>query len=122
MKGYIDPVTGRKIKEILRKPIKGDVPILGEWVYIPSKFHVYRGRDDIRGGLAKIVKINYDGNLPKNHWNYIMVVFEGFSGSEYNWNSLLEKQDELRERFGEAEAFADPDDRPEYNDDTEDWH
>lgn len=115
---YYDPYTGEPIDNSEMKVRK---PVIGEMIYMPTQLHVYNGRDDVLGGLAKIIKIEYSKTLLKDHYNYTMVMFEGFPHTKYNWISLLERQEELKEQFGDGMARPDPDDRPEFNDDNADW-
>jgi len=42
-------------------------------------------------------------------------------GTSYSWTLLAEKQTELAAEFGDTWAHADPDLRPEFNDDEEGW-
>ena len=97
-------------------------PKIGDLIYVPTSLYVYRGADDFIGGLATISDIKYNDFLEKDHYNYTMIAIEERKGHYYNWNYLLDEQESLKERFGEQIAYADPDDRPEFNDDEADWH
>jgi hypothetical protein len=59
-------------------------PKIGDKIYVPSAYHVYRGEDDFAGGLATINKVERSNHLPKNHINYFMVGIEGESGWLHN--------------------------------------
>ncbi len=73
----------------------------GQKIYVPTSLYVYRGADDFIGGVATIKDIEYSKVLPEDHYNYTMISIEERPNVQYNWNALLEKQDELKERFGE---------------------
>lgn len=45
-------------------------PKIGQKLYIPSAYYVYRGKDDFEGGLAIIDRIEYSDTLPEGHMNY----------------------------------------------------
>ena len=96
-------------------------PKIGDKIYIPSALHMYRGRDDVRGGLATISEVKISRSLPKNHMNSIFIKVEEVPTTSYNWNILMTKQDGLKEMFGDQVARPDPDDRPEFNQTSADW-
>ena len=90
-------------------------PKIGDKIYIPSAMYVYRGRDDVQGGLATISEVKINRNLPKNHMNSIFIRVEEVPVTAYNWNILMTKQEGLKKMFGDQVAKPDPDDRPEFN-------
>ena len=96
-------------------------PKVGQDIYVGTSLYVYRGADDFHGGLCKITHVNYSTTLPPDHNNYCFVRIAERPGTSYNWKSLLEKQAEYKERFGETRGFPDPDNDPEFNDDDADW-
>ena len=96
-------------------------PTIGQKIYIPSSFHVYRGADDFVGGMATINKIEYSKTLPKDHFNYIFVGIEGERSSMYNYKSLMSEQQELSKRYAGMIAHTDPDLDPEFNQPDADW-
>jgi hypothetical protein len=96
-------------------------PIIGQKIYVPSSIYVYRGADDFAGGLATIDKIEHSKHLPKDHFNYTMVVIKERPNTSYNWNILLEKQESLKKDYAGKIAHHDPDLRPDFNDDNADW-
>lgn len=106
---------------LLKKNKMPRQPIIGEQIYVPTSLYVYWGQDDFSGGKATINKIEHNDNLPKNHCNYTMVGIKERLGTMYNWSVLLEKQKELKERFGNQISHPDPDIRPEFNDSEADW-
>ena len=96
-------------------------PKVGDKIYVPTSLYVYHGEDDFAGGIATINKVELSKTLPPDHYNYTMVGIEERPGTLYNWLPLQEKQEELKERYGDQIAHPDPDDRPEFNDDEADW-
>jgi hypothetical protein len=91
-----------------------NVPKKGDTIYIPTALYVYRGEDDIQGGKATVSKVTEENGTT---W----VAVEENPGTNYNWKSLSEKQEKLREEFGEQKAYPDPDYRPGFNDSEADW-
>lgn len=85
------------------------LPVIGQEIYIPTALHISNGSDDVHGGLAKISKIETSKTLPEDHYNYCFVSVEEVPGTGYNYKSLLEQQDELKEEFGKTRAYPDPD-------------
>lgn len=75
-----------------------NLPKVGDEIYIPSAFYISRGSDDVVGGLATVSKIK-DG----------FVSIQEFPGKSYSWKYLSERQDDLRTKFGDKRAYADPD-------------
>lgn len=98
------------------------LPVAGEKVYVPSSWYVYRGADDFQGGIATISKIHKSNFLPKDHENYLMISIEERPNYQYNWLSLMDKQEEYKNTYGDEIAHPDPDYAPEFNDDNEGWH
>jgi hypothetical protein len=86
----------------------GTRPRVGQWIYIPSSFYLSHGLDDVVGGRARIGKVKFEYG---QYW----VDVEQDPGTHYSWPALLERQPELRERYGDEIAHADPDSRPEFN-------
>ena len=97
------------------------LPEIGQEIYVPSAYYVYRGEDDFDGGLAIINKIDISKNLPIDHINSIMVGINGRPSVMYNYKSLMKEQDELKEEFGTNHSKSNPDLRPEFNDNWSDW-
>jgi hypothetical protein len=96
-------------------------PKIGDKIYVPSSYYVYRGEDDFEGGLATITKVEHSKHLPKGHVNYTMVGIEGRPSTMYNWTVLAEEQDELKKEYGKQVAHSNPDLRPEFNQPDADW-
>jgi len=96
-------------------------PKIEDKIYVYSSYYVYRGADDYIGGIATITDIKYDDNLPEDHINHIMIQINNQEGHWYNYKALLEKQEELKDNFGDKLAHADPDTRPEFNNAEEGW-
>lgn len=95
-------------------------PKIGDEIYVPSSYYVYRGEDDFEGGLAIINNIEFSKHLPEEHFNYIMIGIEGRT-TMYNYKSLLEKQAQLKKEFKNSVAHSNPDLRPEFNQPDGDW-
>ncbi len=108
------------MEELPKKPLVRK-PIIGEKIYVPSSFYVFRGKDDFEGGLATINEIEYNKYLPKDDVNYVMVSIEGQKGVMRNWKMLLGNQEQLKKDYKGKIAHASPDLRPEFNDDEEGW-
>lgn len=100
-----------------------NIPQVGDKLYIPTQLHVYRGEDDVHGGLATISKVIVNPNLPEDHYNKIFVKFEELNRAEsYNYKYLLEKQEELKLVFGDTVCYPYPDYSTEFNCPNADWH
>lgn len=78
---------------------------VGDQMYVNGSIHISNGSADTIGGLATIkeIKIKDTGNPVNN----IMVSFEELPGHSYNYTLLLEKQEELKERYGNQIAVSD---------------
>ena len=98
-----------------------DFPKKGDPIYVPSAYHVYRGIDDFEGGLAVIDRVEFNDRLPQDHVNYCMIGIESNPGTMYNYRILSEKQESLKEQYGDNIAHANPDLRPEFNQPNADW-
>ena len=90
-------------------------PKVGDKIYVPSSYYVYRGEDDFEGGIATVSKIEHSKHLPKDHINYTMVGIEGRPSTMYNWRILAERQEELKKEYGDQVAYSNPDLSPEFN-------
>ena len=84
---------------------------IGDKLYIPSAYYVYRGQDDLRGGLAEVEAFN----------DYGFVLFKENPGVAYNLEHLLPSQKILKKEFGCIKAKKIPDNRPEFNQPEADW-
>lgn len=82
---------------------------IGDQMYVHSSFYISRGEDDVVGGLATVSKFDISDKLPEGHINKVFVIFKELPGHSYNYNMLLEEQEELRAEFGEKSAYPDPD-------------
>lgn len=96
-------------------------PVKGQDIYVPTSLHVYRGKDDFIGGLATISEVIINPKLPEGHVNQIMIKIEEEPNTQYNWKLLLEKQERLKERFGDKRAHPDPELREQFNQPDKDW-
>ena len=96
-------------------------PKVGDKIYVPSSYYVYRGQDDFDGGIATINKVKASEHLPKDHFNYWMVGIAERETVMYNWRWLMEQQEELKEEYLDKVASPNPDDRAEFNQPDADW-
>lgn len=96
-------------------------PKIGDKIYVPSSYYVYRGEDDFEGGLATISSIDKSKHLPPDHFNYLMVGIKERPNTGYNYKVLLEKQEVLAKEYGDQVAHPDPDLSSEFNQPNADW-
>lgn len=90
------------------------VPEVSDDIYVPLALYNDHGRDNRMGGLAKVVSVS--SGMSGGEWVHNIRV-EEFPDCVFCWeHCLAEKQDELRERFGQNRAYPDPDIRPQFND------
>ena len=82
---------------------------IGDTIYVHGSMSISNGSSDTVGGLATIESFNVSKTLPEGHMNSIFVRFKELPGHSYNYLSLLDKQDELKERYNESYAYLDPD-------------
>lgn len=83
-------------------------PKLAQTVYVPTSLYIEHGEDDFVGGKATISGIFRD-DACSNEYNRLFVEVLERPGMRYNWRSLLEQQDKLREQFGDDFSKPDPD-------------
>ena len=105
----------------MKDKTKTKEPKIGDKIYVPSSYYVYRGEDDFEGGLATINKVEHSKHLPKGHVNYTMVGIEGRPSTMYNYRVLAEEQDELKKEYAGKVAHSAPDFDPEFNQPDADW-
>lgn len=105
----------------MKDKTKIKAPQIGDKIYVPSSYYVYRGEDDFEGGLATINKVEVSKHLPKDNSNYWMVGIEGIPSTMYNYRVLVEEQDELKKEYAGKVAHSSPDLRPEFNKPNADW-
>lgn len=91
------------------------IPEPGEKIYVPTSLYLGHGMDDFEGGMATVTEVEKSNQLPEDHYNHYMVSIKERPGTSYNLRYLLEHQEEWKERYGDAIARPDPDDRPEFN-------
>jgi hypothetical protein len=88
-------------------------PKIGEDIYIDTELYLSHGRDDFRGGLAKVVEVKTELSAGKP---CLWVRVEEQPDSWHNWTTFLgPKQDKLRAEFGQQRAHPEPDLRPQFN-------
>ena len=81
----------------------------GDKLYIPSAYYISRGSDDFEGGLATVDLITTNLDLPEWHCNRDMVVFKERPACSYNYNYILENQEEWAKEYAGKTAHASPD-------------
>ncbi len=97
------------------------IPKIGDKIYVPSCYYVYRGEDNFEGGLATINKIEEKKHLPKDDTNYWFVGIEGRPTTMWNWKILLKEQNELKRKHMGQIAHSNPDLSAEFNQPDADW-
>jgi hypothetical protein len=90
-----------------------DAPKLGDEIYAPTAIYLGHGRDDFVGGICQVTRVYAGISAGKP---VVFVSVQEREGTGYNWETLKEKQGELRERYGDRRGHPDPDLRPEFND------
>jgi hypothetical protein len=97
----------------VEKPV--DIPKPGDVIYVDTDLYVWHGADDFRGGKAIIQAVRM-GNSGGKETASVEVIQN--PGTWYTWPLLAGKQAELAAKFGDTWAHADPDLRPEFNEDV----
>ncbi|MBT3398279.1 hypothetical protein HOA55_05455 [archaeon] len=88
------------------------LPEIGQDIYLPTVGYISHGADDFEGGLCKVVDIQIGiGGVGKTPFVYV----EERPGHGHNWEMLEERQQELKERYGDQRGRPDPDYAPEAN-------
>ncbi len=97
-------------------PMKIDSPStpgVGDEIYVDTALHLHHGRDNVRGGRARVVAVNHGYHGLKG----VLVEVAEHPGDLYNWELLGPRQRDLEREFGDQRARPDPDLRPEFNED-----
>lgn len=82
-------------------------PEVGQDIYVESSFHISNGSADVRGGLARVTKVENMNTVEDPRW---FVSVAEHPGRSCNWTEHLSKiQDRLKEKFGSERARPDPD-------------
>ena len=91
-------------------------PVLGSDIYIRSAYYLGHGRDDFEGGLCRVARVTV--GISAGDPAYFVEVEER-PGWSFNWSTFLSvEQEKLRAKYGNRRGYQDPDDRPEFNDDS----
>jgi len=87
-----------------KKTIKAQskVPKIGDTIYVDSRCSISHGSTDVEGGRATITDVEKMGET-------IFVSVKEHPGKGYNWESLAERQAELKKEFGQKTAHPSPD-------------
>ncbi len=93
------------------------MPKVGDIIYVGTSLYLSHGADDVQGGKAHVTEIKRKGN-------YIFVSVKEHPGNSYTWEIigdtsgcpfLKDKQEKLKEQFGDEWAKEIPDLDPEFN-------
>lgn len=87
-------------------------PSVGDTIYIGTSLFMSHGRDDFIGGRATVARVSPGMSAGRT---VPFVEVEERPGWSSNWEVLAQRQEKLREQFGDKRAHADPDMRPEFN-------
>jgi len=89
------------------------VPKVGEDIYVETRLHLSHGRDDTRGGLARVKRVFKSMSGGEMVW---FVEVQEVPGA-FNWEQhLSKKQESLKAQFESRRAHSDPDYRDAFND------
>ena len=91
------------------------VPKVGDKVYVPTSLYLTHGCDDFRGGVCTVsgVREGFDGR-----GGDVYISVEEDPGTWHNCGTYLEPQQEkFKAQYGDQKGHADPDYRPEFNED-----
>lgn len=108
MKNGGQTMKKKSIKKVPKKAAKTDKlkHKVGDNIYINSSYYLSHGSDDFTGGLCKISRIKKekfgDGSI-------IWIEVEERPGHDYNYEVLLEEQEELKKEFGRRRGYECPD-------------
>ena len=94
------------------KTQKQKIPKIGEDVYVPTSLYLGHGVDDFQGGLCEIVNIEPEISAGKT---CLFLEVKERPGHSYNWEVLMQEQDQLKNGFGEQRGYQDPDYDPRFN-------
>jgi hypothetical protein len=82
------------------------VPKIKRDVYVGSSYYIDHGEDDFEGGLCKIKNIEKGRSAGKDT---LFVELEERPGHSYNWDYLMEHQEEWAKEFKDRRGYPDPD-------------
>jgi hypothetical protein len=100
----LDRVTTRVLRT-------GEVPKVGEDIYLKTSWYLSHGADDFTGGRCEVTKVTWD-EAQKAH--FIEVAED--PGSRIRWEGhLKEMQPKLEKEFGNRRGHPDPDNHPDAN-------
>jgi len=86
----------------------GKGPQIGDTIYVPTSCSIDHGETDVEGGVAKIIAVHRGMSAGNTAWFVTTLEHPGHS---YNYDMLLERQEELAKEFGDKRAYPDPDTR-----------
>jgi len=88
------------------KDPKTKKPKVGDDIYVPTSMSISNGSRDVHGGLAKISVVDKMISGGEPTW---FIDVEELPNHGFNYDILMERQEELKERFGNERAYPDPD-------------
>jgi hypothetical protein len=81
-------------------------PVVGSDIYVGTSLYIDHGEDDFQGGLCTIKHKEMSTSAGKPTW---FVTVKERPGVSYNWEILMERQEELKAEFGNNRGYKDPD-------------
>ena len=82
------------------------IPKVKQDVYVDSSYYIDHGEDDFEGGLCRIKSIEKIMSGGKKTW---FVEVEERPDHSYNWDYLMEHQEEWAKEFKSRRGHMDPD-------------
>lgn len=79
------------------------LPQPGDIIYVPTRWSIDHGENDVVGGKAKVkaIKIDNYGNQWVETWEH--------PNRSYNWDVLLNNQEKWSKEYSDRWAYPDPD-------------
>jgi hypothetical protein len=84
---------------------KGPKPRVGQEIYVRTSLYCDHGEDDFHGGLCEIAHVESGISGGEPAW---FVGVKERPGTRYNYEFLVQEQDELKKRFGTQRGYEDP--------------
>jgi hypothetical protein len=78
------------------------VPKVGDTIYVPTRWYISRGTDDILGGKATVTDVE------QKSYGLVITVAE-IPNHGFIWKTLENQQEKLRAEYGDRTARVDPD-------------
>lgn len=81
-------------------------PTVGDDIYVGSSYYIDHGEDDFEGGLCEISNVTTGTSGGRQVY---FVEIKERPGHSYNYEVLLEQQENLAETYGDQRGFENPD-------------